>query len=117
MTKNKGVVITLRMSEEEYMPYQKSMKALSISRSEFFRVLLTERFDPKIHDKSSKKDAGKLIFYYNKASNNINQIARRINTESLKGKISDSFLKEILNRLEMIDQSLLDGIEEFKNGK
>lgn len=115
--KIKDIVITMRMSEEEYKPYSKSIEKLGISRSEFFRVLVTEKFNPDIHDKKKKKDAGTLIFYYNKTSNNLNQIARRVNTEVLTGKLNESLLNEILNKLDMINETLLSGIEDFKNGK
>lgn len=113
----KDIVITFRISVEEFEPYKKAIDTLNIKKSEFFRAIITDSFDPKIHDKKSKKDAEKLLFYYNKTSNNINQIAKKINKADLEGKLNDVFLMKMLNSIELISESLLNGIEEFKNEK
>lgn len=114
---NKSELVAIRFRSEEIEPYLKTIEKIGVTKSEFFRQVILNNYDKERLEEDRESSYSKLLFYYNKTSNNINQIARRINTESLKGKISDSFLKEILNRLEMIDQSLLYGIEEFKNGK
>ena len=50
------------------------------------------------------KDNKRLLFLANKASNNINQLAHRINLDNKKGKINESTYKSLLNSLINIER-------------
>lgn len=51
----------------------------------------------------------KLIFIANKTSNNINQIAKRLNTDNKKGILSDTHYIRAINELISVKQ-LLKGV-------
>ncbi|MFV9989308.1 MAG: plasmid mobilization relaxosome protein MobC [Coxiella endosymbiont of Dermacentor nuttalli] len=87
---------------------------LGLSKSEFFRLLLTEQLDPDIHNKTNSEKYDRLLFYFNKTSNNINQIARQINTVHKDGMITEQLLIRGLTVLNTISENLLCGIEHDK---
>ena len=88
---NKNVHVTFRLTEEEYAPFDRAIKELNISKSEFFRLLTIG----KINTPEYKRCLSQLSW----AGNNINQIAHRLNSDHLKGIISESLYKKVLNGL------------------
>lgn len=54
---------------------------------------------------------------FNKASNNINQVAKRIHQEALKenGELKQEILNAILASLNRLNENFRTGITEFKN--
>lgn len=109
--------ITLRLTEEEFLPYAQKIKELGLNKSEFFRYVLLNNFSTEMKEKEKDEAYKYLIFYYNKTSNNINQIAKTLNTEALKGQLDNQVLIRAYNKLSAIYESLNFGIEDFKNGK
>ncbi|ENX6969041.1 DUF6290 family protein, partial [Shigella sonnei] len=75
-------VISLRLTDEEYQSFHQYLTSLDVSRSEFFRMLILNRLDdiPALKPKRPT-DYRELLRLFNKSSNNINQIAKKINTE------------------------------------
>lgn len=117
MSKKKNV-ITFRLSDEEFEPFIKAMDILkNQNRSEFFRDLVVSNFDLNEVDKRKTEYYKGLLFYFNKASNNINQVAKRIHQESLKGggDLRTETLNAILGSLNRLNENFKTGIEEFKN--
>ena len=117
MSKKKNV-ITFRLSDEEFEPFIKAMDILkNENRSEFFRELVVSNFDLNEVDKRRTEYYKGLLFYFNKASNNINQIAKRIHLESLKGggELKLETLNAILMSLNMVNDNFNTGISEFRN--
>ncbi|EGU3395806.1 relaxosome protein [Salmonella enterica] len=110
MAVDKKHVVSIRFTDEEYQPYQKLMDELGIGKTEFFRALILSRYDkislPEKKEKPSQ-DFKKCLRYYNKSSNNMNQIAHRLNKENLNGIISDSLVKKCLNELITIRELML----------
>ena len=115
MSNNKSVVVTLRLSENEIKPLDSAREKLGITRSEFFRMILLNNFDPKVHDKSTKEDLNKALFYFNKTSNNINQIAKSLNTMLLKEEINKEEYFRNVRKLELILDELKRGMNNERN--
>ncbi|HGJ5882485.1 plasmid mobilization protein [Arsenophonus sp.] len=111
---NKNIHITFRLTESEYAPFKEVIDTLGLSKSEFFRLLLTKQLDPDIHNKINSEKYDRLLFYFNKTSNNINQIATRINTAYQDGMITEQRLIRWLTVLNTISDNLLSGIEHDK---
>lgn len=112
----KSAPISVRLPQDVYEMYMEEIERLGgVSNSEFFRALILDNFDPDKLDKAREKDIKKLLFYYNKASNNINQIAKSVNTEMLKGGLKNDVLLKILTRLDLILNSFESGIRLAKN--
>lgn len=114
----KNNVITFRLSDEEFKPFLKAMEILrSDNKSDFFRNLVVSNFDLKSVDKRKSETFNELLYYFNKASNNINQVAKRIHQEALKenGELKQEILNAILASLNRLNENFRTGITEFKN--
>lgn len=109
MAVDKKHIVSIRFTEAEYQPYEKLMTELGIGKTEFFRALILSRFDkidmPQKKEKPAP-DFKKCLFYFNKSSNNLNQIAYRLNKENLNGIISDSLVRQCLFELISIREIL-----------
>lgn len=113
---NKKVnVVTIRLSDDEIKPFFEAMESLGIkNKSEFYRAVLLNNFDPNKHDKSNQEKLNKILFYYNKSSNNLNQIAKAVNTFVMKGGVTEQEKINILNRLNLIVDLLKENLDEKK---
>ncbi|HFO5636223.1 TPA: DUF6290 family protein [Escherichia coli] len=106
-------VISLRLSDEEYQSFHQYLTSLDVSRSEFFRMLILNRLDdiPALKPKRPT-DYRELLRLFNKSSNNINQIAKKINTEYRNGFISESIYLRYLNVLVNIRDAFVTGVDK-----
>lgn len=82
---------------------QKHMES-NLTISEFLRVLLEDKSDNVtiVARKKPKKppiDVLRVLFLVNKTSNNINQIAHKINSHNKAGLVSDKLYEEVLRSL------------------
>lgn len=105
---NKSVHVTFRLTEDEYAPFAKAIAQLDISKSEFFRMLTLNRIENYQPDLRQQPDYKRCLFLMNKTSNNLNQIAHRLNLDHNKGIISSSLYERALNTLINI-RDLLQG--------
>lgn len=104
-------VVSVRLTEEEYAPFLEIMSSLEISKSEFFRLVILNRISELPTKPKITKDFRKCLFYFNKTSNNINQIAKRINVDSKSGSVSEDTYKRYLNTLISINSLLAGALE------
>ena len=96
---NKSVHVTFRLTEEEYAPFDRAIIELEISKSEFFRLLTIGKIKNYTSDKRHIPEYKRCLSQLSWAGNNINQIAHRLNSDHLKGIISEALYKKILNVL------------------
>ena len=111
-SKGKSRVITLRLKEDEYARFEQILCDTGISKSDFFRLLILGNFDPNKHNKIAQNNHRKLLFYFNKASNNINQIAKRLNQDHRNGIVSETTYKRILNVLVNVRDTFSNGVDK-----
>ncbi|END8018786.1 plasmid mobilization relaxosome protein MobC [Shigella boydii] len=108
-------IIAVRFTDEEFEPFKKFIDESGVSKSDFFRaiILSKEIVLPQVKklSKEEEKDYKKLLFFVNKASNNINQIAKRLNMESKGGAIKETTYIKAMNALISIRDSLLSAIK------
>jgi hypothetical protein len=113
MNKEKlSVKITFRMSASEYAPYEKLIKETGIKPSALFREVFIAKSGCMVAPKEPQKDKKRLLFLASKASNNINQIAHKLNSAYRADVISDRIYKETLNNLISIEQSFAGAIKK-----
>ncbi|REC93316.1 plasmid mobilization relaxosome protein MobC [Kushneria indalinina] len=103
---NKDEVITFRLSQSDYAPYGKAISDSGTNKSAFFRdVFLQLSPTVEIKQTSQAPTANKqMLFYANKASNNLNQIARQLNYAAKSGVMSRSMLNRAVIALESIER-------------
>lgn len=98
-----GKPISFRLAEADRLAYLAKCEAAGMTPADFFRqCVLTNRTEIVAKPKPSK-DYHQLLFLYMKASNNINQLALRANSDNRAGKISESTYQAILNNLETLN--------------
>ena len=103
----KDKVINIRMSNELFNLLTLKAKAVGKSNSEFIREAIQETEVKQ----SNSKDTSKLIASLNQIGNNINQIAKSLNSAKLQNKLEDIDYKDLLNSL-TISQRYLKDISE-----
>jgi len=111
--KSSSIVISFRLSKDQFEPYSAIVDALPKgSKSEFYKkVFLTSDGEIKLAEKQSK-DSSRVTFLVSKTSNNINQIAKKLNKAYRSKVISESVYIEVLNSLVTIENSMIGAINK-----
>lgn len=75
--------------------------------SEYLRNIIIQRSQEYLVNSQmlseQREVSKKLIFLYNKSSNNINQIAKALNKALLTGKLSDELFFDLLSQLKLVN--------------
>lgn len=108
MKKNKGVVVSFRLTEEEFAPFQSLLEKSDKTKSEFFRdIFLSKEKNINITFNELKPvDYYRILRVVNKSGNNLNQIARSFNSANKSGTISERIYLKGLNLLISINTHL-----------
>lgn len=109
--KNKDKVVAFRLSQEDFAQFEEKLASSNMKRSEFFREIFLNSNVNLTVKSSPTKNLKQLIFYYNKSSNNINQIAYQLNSAHLSEKVSERLYKSVANALIDIRALLLSGVK------
>lgn len=108
--KNKDKVVAFRLSQDDFAQFEEKLAASNMKKSEFFReVFLNANVNITLNSAPSK-DLRRLTYLFNKASNNINQIAHQLNSAHLSGQVSERLYKSVNNVLIDIREILLTEI-------
>ena len=102
MKENKEKQINLRLTLSEFEQLEEIALSKKITKSE---LILNLVFDKKV-SKSVAKDLSKVIQSQNKIGNNLNQIARVLNTAKLENYLEKIDYKNIIDQLEIIENQL-----------
>ena len=98
--------MSFRLTEADYAAYLAKVGASGMKPSEFFRdAVLTNRTRVVAREKASQ-DKARLLYLYNKTSNNVNQLAHRANSDYLAGTISEATYARILGELHTLTHLL-----------
>lgn len=109
-SQKKTHVLHFRLTENDFAEFDQKLKQTGMSKSEFFReVFLNSKVTFNV--KPVKPfEYHRLVFIYNKAGNNLNQLAHKINSDHRRGIISEMLHLKWLNKLAAIESLLLAGI-------
>lgn len=99
--------VTQAVKERLDGDYRRSGK----TQSDFLRDLLEHQKTTIVAQVAPQKDLKQLVFLFNKASNNINQLAHRANNAELDGTADDKTYRGILAALEVIASEMKRGID------
>ena len=111
----KDVVITFRLSQEEFAPFEVMLKRSTLKRSAFFRETFLSSDKQFTMKEKTHPDYARLLFFVSKASNNINQIAKKLNGAEKAGVIESKVYHQALNHLINIDQLLKGTLDAGKD--
>lgn len=105
-------VISFRMAQKDFKKYEKQIRKSKMKPSKFFREILISKSDKITLIQEEKADHSRLLFLANKTSNNVNQIAKRLNNAYRGGVVSEETFKDILNRLITLENSFVRQLDK-----
>lgn len=110
--KNKSKMYSFRLTDEEAAIFEEKIAASQMSKSEFFReVFINSNVNLTVKSAPSK-DYQRLLFLVNKSSNNLNQLAHKVNSHHMQGRVTDKLYRKYLNCLINIRDLLLAGVDD-----
>lgn len=109
-----GPAIAFRLTIEDFEIYTRKVSASGMNRSEFFREHVLNNSTQVVARPKATVDAKRAIFLLQKASNNVNQLAHRANSEHLAGVLSEATFLAIVDQLERLNEHLLEQTREAK---
>lgn len=100
--------IAWRVTDRVYLDLMEKYKESGLTQSDFLRALLDERKDQVtiIARPKMTVDKRRLLFLASKISNNINQLAYKVNSHHLSGLISDKVYESVLKSLVLTNKIL-----------
>ena len=107
-------VISFRLTKDEYEQFNDAISQSGLKRGPFFKGLVLSKSNVVVQAVETKTVDRKLVFLFNKISNNINQLAKNSNRAHLTGLINTTHYKLLLNRLINIEDLLNNMIKNSK---
>lgn len=99
-------VVSVGLTEPDFDAWERKVGASGMSKSEFFREAILANRTTVVERPRASADKGRLLFLANKASNNINQLAHRANSDHLAGKLSEGTYSALLYELQALNRFL-----------
>lgn len=96
--------VAFRLTEADHAAYLAKVQASGLKPSEFFRDAVLTNKTQVVARVQPSSDKRRLIYLFNKASNNLNQLAHTANAAELAGTVTPATYAGILAEL----QSLAD---------
>lgn len=106
--KPKDRVLAFRVSEDEFAEHAEKQPASGLSMSAYCRRIFLEG---QVTIVPASKEQERLVFLYNKSSNNLNQLAHRVNQAYRSKIISERLYLNLNNQLVAIRELLLSGVK------
>lgn len=98
--------IAFRLNAKDHAIWMEKIASSGMKKSEFIRAAVINN-ETVVHErKKTSGDKKRLLFVANKASNNINQLAHRANSDKVAGIISESTYLDILYELQAMNAYL-----------
>lgn len=104
-------VASFRLTEADYDAYQRKFAVSGLSQSEFFRRHVLSNTTTVIAKKAPRQpppslEKKRMLYLVNTVSNNVNQLARRVNTDHLADKLDAVKYDQVLYELASISDLL-----------
>jgi hypothetical protein len=107
-----GKPIAFRLSDADRKVYLDKVNRSGLTQSEFFRQAVLTNRTQVIARPVCSADRKRLLYIFNKTSNNLNQIAHRANSEHVSGELSEDTYEQLLTQLQMISRYLRCTLEK-----
>ena len=105
-------VISFRTQRDVFLEFERQCLAANMQQSELHREYVTKNRLNVIARPKASPDAKRAVFLLQKASNNINQLAYRVNVANLDGTISEKTYVSILDQLQQLNRFMLEQVSE-----
>ena len=114
LTKDGSRPVSFRLSLLDYVAYKEKFAAAGLTQSEFFREHVLNNTTKVIAKPVESRDFKRAVFLLQKASNNLNQLAHRANSENVSGALSETTFLAITHQLEQLNKFMLDQVRAFQ---
>lgn len=94
--------VSFRLTAADHAAYLEKVEASGMKSSEFFRDCVLGNKTQVIARPKSSAEKDRIIYLFNKASNNMNQLAHKANAAHLAGSVSEDTYKGILAELQTL---------------
>ena len=105
--------VAFRLTDGDFLRYKRKFSASGFKQSEFFREHVLCNTTQVVARAVASSDSRRAVFLLQKASNNLNQLAHRANSEYLKGQVSERTYVAILDQLQQLNNFMLDQTPGF----
>lgn len=100
--------VAFRLTDGDFLRYKRKFSASGFKQSEFFREHVLCNTTQVVARPVASIDSRRAVFLLQKASNNVNQLAHRANSEYLTGQISEHTYVAILDQLQQLNRFMLE---------
>lgn len=104
--------ISFRLSSEDYATWQEKVQASGLSASEFFRDAVLTNRTQVVARAAPSRDYDRLLYLFNKAGNNLNQLVHRVHTEHLAGTVSEATAAGVLSELQRLTRYMRAALQD-----
>lgn len=99
--------VAFRLTDGDFLSYERKFTASGFNQSEFFREHVLCNTTQVVARPVVSVDTKRALFLLQKASNNLNQLAHRANSEYLAGLVSEHTYVAILDQLQQLNNFVL----------
>lgn len=100
--------VAFRLTDGDFLDYKRKFSASGLNQSEFFREHVLTNTTQVVARRVVSADARRAVFLLQKASNNVNQLAHRANSEHLAGVLSEGTVLAIVDQLRQLNRCMLE---------
>ena len=105
-------VVSLRLTASDHAQWLSKVKASGQTRSEFFRSCVLGNRTEVIAKTPASVDKLRLIWYFNKASNNLNQLAWSVHQTRKRGLLDGRAFEQVIGHLRTITELMQKGVND-----
>lgn len=105
-------VVSLRLTASDHEQWLSKVKASGQTRSEFFRSCVLGNKTTVVTKTSASADKLRLIFYFNKTSNNINQLTWSTHLARKRGLLDAKTFERVLEKLNKLTEFMARGVSD-----
>lgn len=103
--------VAFRLTEADHAAYLEKVEASGLKPSEFFRECVLQNRTQVVARVQPSGDKRRLLYLFNKASNNLNQLAHRANAAELAGTATAATYAGILAELQAISDMMKEALD------
>lgn len=96
--------VSFRLAKPDHAAFVAKVQASGMKESAFLRECVLGNKTQVVAKARPNVDTGRLLYLANKVSNNVNQLAHRINSDHLVGKLNEAAYERLLFELESVTQ-------------
>lgn len=104
--------VSFRLALPDHAAYLAKAKAAGVKSSDFFRDAVLNNKTQIVARTPPSSDKRRLIYLFNKASNNLNQLAHTANAAELAGTVTPATYAGILAELQALADTMKEAIRD-----